>query len=80
MIIIQPEDYGVDYSKLEFKTFCYVWTDSEGNEHADLYEYDAIKARFPELMDRISEANARGEHYIKIGAFPSKGYAEIQWD
>lgn len=79
MIILKPEDYGVDNSKPEFKTYFYVFNDADG-ENTITYEWDDLNVEHPEYIKDILKAMAEGQHYVGIGDINSFDYMEFQWD
>ena len=83
--ILDPSVFGIDYSKAEFKTFCYVGNDAEGNEFADLYDYDGFKALCNDALNwqvfsDVMEAIRQGKGYTSFGSRETGDYFEIQWD
>lgn len=88
--LITEADLGIDYSKLEFKTFCIVTSD---DEEPMVCEYDYILKHYSEYLPAISAVNSdpKGSHYIgfnrntgieSVGKthYSEPGYTEIQWD
>ncbi len=94
MILLTPQDLGIDYSKAEFKTFCVVndpeFTIDRRFESVHTCEFDAIKRDYAAYIPQILEAIRQGKHYIGfLKAVPkekalnfgeTEAYMEIQWD
>lgn len=86
MQILDNKVFGVDYSLVEFKTFVHAYTDAEGCEHSDLYDYDGFKAFCTKTTDGakiysdVCKAVSDGKHYVGYGSLEDGSYFEIQWD
>jgi hypothetical protein len=82
MTIITSKNLGIDESKLEYKDFVHVYTNAQGDECIDHYDYDGFIKHFsPETIQLVEQTNASGKHWIGIGGhYSDLGYFEIQWD